>query len=123
VTRALKRFTDVLQDIRGGDVIHELTDQLREVVTRVTETGRPGELSLKLKVKPASKGAGATLIIEDDIKVKLPVHEKGTTILYATKDGDLQRNDPRQPQLVGMERTSAPVVPIAHTAAPDAAAQ
>lgn len=122
MSRVAKRFTDVLQDIRGGDVIHELTDQLRDVVTRVADTGRPGEIILKLKVKPASKGAGATLIIEDDIKVKLPVHEKGTTILYATKDGDLQRNDPRQPQLVGMERQTAPVVPIAPTT-PEAAAQ
>jgi hypothetical protein len=115
--RRNKRFTDVLLDIRGGDVIAELTDQLREVVQRVRDTGRPGSISLTLKVKNASKGAGAALLIEDDIKVKLPVAEKGTTILFATDEGELQRNDPRQPRLTGMDKP-ATVVPMTPAATP-----
>jgi len=116
-----KQFTDTLRDIRGGDVIEELTAQLREVVARVRDTGRPGALSLTLKVKRASKGAGNTLVIEDDIKVKLPVAEKGETILFATDDGDLQRNDPRQPKLTGLDKPN-PVVPIT-TGTPQVPAQ
>lgn len=103
MARAQKRFTETLSDIRNGDVIAELTEALREVVTRVRETGRPGALTLTLKVKNASKGAGAALVIEDDIKTKLPSAEKGTTFLFATDDGQLQRNDPRQPRLADLD--------------------
>ncbi len=104
MARVQKRFTDILSDIRNGDVIAELTEQLRDVVTRVRETGRPGSLTLTLKVKNASKGAGAALVIEDDVKVKLPTAERGTTVLFATEDGQLQRNDPRQPRLAELDR-------------------
>ncbi len=99
-----KRFTETLSDIRNGDVIGELTEQLREVVQRVRETGRPGALTLTLKVKNASKGAGSAVVIEDDVKLKLPQMEKGTTFLFATADGQLQRNDPRQPRLAELDR-------------------
>lgn len=105
MARVQKRFTDTLADIRNGDVIAELTEQLRDLVARVRETGRPGALTLTLKVKNVSKGLGGALTVEDDIKVKLPVAEKGTTVLYATEDGQLQRNDPRQPSLAGLDRS------------------
>lgn len=98
--RVQKRFTDTLRDIRGGEVIDELTIAFRELVQRVSETGQSGSLTLTLKCKRASKGSGNTLVIADDIKLKLPTNEKGETILFATPDGDLQRNDPRQPSLL-----------------------
>ena len=97
-----RRFTDTLGDIREGAVVDDLTLQLRDLVQRVRETGRPGTLTLVLKVKSASKGGAinGALIIEDDIKTKLPVAERGTTVLFATEEGQLQRHDPRQPRLV-----------------------
>lgn len=112
MARVQKRFTDTLSDIRNGDVIAELTEQLRDVVMRVRETGRPGSLTLTLKVKNASKGAGAALVIEDDIKVKLPAAEKGSSFLFATDDGQLQRNDPRQPRLVELDAPVSNVTPM-----------
>ena len=112
MARVPKRFTDTLTDIRNGDVISELTDHLREVVTRVRESGRPGSITLTLKVKNMSKGAGCALAIEDDIKVKLPTTEKGTTVLFATEDGQLQRNDPRQPRLADLDRPSVTQMPM-----------
>lgn len=103
MARIQKRFTDTLADIRNGDVIGELTAELMELVARVKATGRPGTLTLTLKVKNASKGSGSALVIQDDIKVKLPTTEKGETFLFATEDGQLQRNDPRQPRLVDLD--------------------
>jgi hypothetical protein len=121
--RARKNFTETLRDVRGGQVIDDLTEHFRELVSKVLETGGAGELHLKLKVKRFSKGEGNTLLISDDIKTKLPVSEKGETILFATADGDLQRNDPRQPRLTGMERPAANVVPMtpATASTPEAA--
>lgn len=105
-----RRFTDTLGDIRNGDAIAELTEELRELVQRVCDTGRPGALVLTLKVKNMSKGSGSALVIEDDIKVKMPVAEKGTTILFAVEGGQLQRSDPRQPRLADLDRPSEVVV-------------
>lgn len=113
MARVQKRFTETLSDIRNGDVIAELTEALVEVVTRVRETGRPGALTLTLKVKNASKGVGSALVIEDDIKTKLPTAEKGTTFLFATEDGQLQRNDPRQPRLVDLDGPRVTQMPTA----------
>lgn len=121
MARAQKRFTDTLLDIRDGDVVHELTEQLRDIVQRVRETGRPGSLTLTIKVKNVSKGAGGALMLEDDIKVKLPVAEKGTTLLFATEDGQLQRNDPRQPRLAELDRPN--VTPMPTVAEREEAAQ
>jgi hypothetical protein len=100
---ARKSFVDTLRDIRQGATVDELTEHLRAIVTRVAEIGGTGELTVKLKVKRFSKGEGNTLVITDDVKVKLPLAEKGATILFATADGDLQRNDPRQPKLTGLD--------------------
>jgi len=98
-----KRFTDTLTELRAGETQDELTAHLRDLVLRVRETGRPGSITLTLKVKNASKGAGVALIIQDDIKVKLPVSEKGDTFLFADADGQLQRHDPRQPRLAELD--------------------
>lgn len=111
--RVQKRFTDLMRDIRGGDVIDDLTEQFRTLVQRVNETGQAGSLTLTLKVKRASKGSGNTLVIADDIKLKLPTGEKGETILFATPDGDLQRNDPRQPSLLPKPAATVHEIPRA----------
>jgi hypothetical protein len=122
VAKAPKQFTDTLRDIRGGQLTEDLTERLRELVSKVNETGGGGSLTLTLKIKRAAKGSGMTLIVADDIKVKLPVGERGETILFATDDGELQRNDPRQPRLVGMETKPTNVTPIGNTVS-EAAAQ
>jgi hypothetical protein len=39
------------------------------------------------------------LLIESQVKTKLPEPERGMTIFYATEDNKLVRNDPRQQTL------------------------
>lgn len=100
--KSLKSFIDTLKEIRRGEVVTDLTVELHDLVAAVRATGKKGELTIVIKVKPASKGDVNTLVIEDEVKVKLPKPEKGTTILFATDDNMLQRNDPRQPELKGL---------------------
>lgn len=75
----------------------------------VRETGRKGELIIRLQIAPASKGNIETLVLIDDVRVKRPTPEKGSTIFFATTANTLQRNDPRQPELSGLRE----VVPMA----------
>lgn len=89
-------FERTLRDLRQGEALTELTNSLQEPVTAVRETGRAGGLTFKIKVKPASRGDGIAVILEDDVVVKLPKAERANTIMFSTEDGALQRNDPRQ---------------------------
>lgn len=99
-----KNFLETLKEIRRGAVVDDLTQELRDLVAAVRATGSAGELTLTIKVRPAAKGDVNTLMIHDAVKVKLPKGEKGTTILFATDDNVLQRNDPRQPELKGLRQ-------------------
>lgn len=106
MARTVKRFTEALQDIRGGDLVAELTEELRQIVTLVKANGGRGEITLKLRVKRALKGASNSLVIVDEVRAKPPKFQENETILFANEEGDLQRSDPRQPKLTGMDGNS-----------------
>lgn len=92
-------FTDTLRAIRFGALQDELTAQLNELTKTVSATGRGGELVLKIKLKP---GKGGQVELLDDLAVKLPKPERGTSIFFATPEGNLQREDPRQMDIEGL---------------------
>lgn len=89
-------FADVIRELAGGSIYEDLTTQLGEVVTAVMETGKVGELSLKLSIK--SNGEGSVRVLAD-VKQKVPAPTKGETLFFATSSGSLIRNDPRQSEL------------------------
>ena len=67
----MRPITDVLRDIRKGRAVEQATRLLAEVVRAVDETGKPGELTLKIKVKP-EKGGGSQKTILCEVKAKKP---------------------------------------------------
>jgi hypothetical protein len=89
-------FLAALQQQRRGACMSDLSDALRTLTAAVQSTGRAGELTLKLKVRPASKGAGNAVVVEDDIRLKDPKTEQPGSIFFADADGNLMREDPRQ---------------------------
>lgn len=92
----MKLFTDVLRDQRNGALVDEITEELARVVRGVVKHGKRGEITLTLKVNPAKGGA---YFVYDEVKAKIPEADREATIFYATADGDLSRNDPRQQNL------------------------
>jgi translation elongation factor P/translation initiation factor 5A len=92
----VKAFQMMLKDLRRGDSLAEAEAELAKVVAAVRLTGKSGELTLKLKVKTASKGDASTLMIEDTITTKVPKPERANTIFYPNEDNLLQRIDPHQ---------------------------
>jgi hypothetical protein len=105
------KFLKTIEELRQGGAAHDLGEALTDLVKAVRETGRPGALTVKLTVKPASKGDVNTLLLEDAVTVKRPQPERGATIFFSTDDNGLQRNDPRQPELSGL-RKPAEVTPL-----------
>ena len=94
-----RTFTNTVDALRFGTLADELTDKLRDLVATCAATGRNGALTLTLQLKP---GKGGQIEVFDEIKVKLPKEEKGSSLMFATPENNLQREDPRQLQLDGL---------------------
>jgi hypothetical protein len=95
-----KAFSVFLQDLRDGRAHAELSSQLAELLAKVKETGKGGALSLKIKIKPASRGGDVDKVtISDAITIELPKPERGEDFFWLTDDNDLSRNHPRQANL------------------------
>ncbi len=99
-------FERTLRELRSGLAVSELSEELGKVIEAVRLTGKAGELVLRVKVKPASKGDVNTVLVEDRIDAKLPKPESAQTIFYTTEANGLQRSDPRQTE---MKLTVVPV--------------
>jgi hypothetical protein len=63
----------------------------------VREHGKTATLTLTIKISPA-KYDGA-VEVSDDVKVKLPEADRDAGLFYPDAHGNLNRNDPRQPEL------------------------
>jgi hypothetical protein len=95
-----KPFTHTLSQLRFGSLSDELTEALGKLTQKCAETGRAGELHLALKLKPGKAGQ---IEITDDIKVKAPKEERGSSLMFCTPEGNLQREDPRQLSIEGLK--------------------
>ena|SRR5579885_1580480 len=92
-------FQETIVQINNGATLGELCGALEKVVAAVRATGKSGSIMLTLKIAPASKGASDVLLVESQVRTKLPEAERGMTIFYATHENKLVRNDPKQQSL------------------------
>lgn len=99
-----RTFPETLSALRYGTLSDELTTKLQQLTTACADTGRAGSITLTLALKP---GKGGQVEVFDDIKVKLPKEERGSSIMFATPEGNLQREDPRQHELPGLRSVEA----------------
>jgi hypothetical protein len=91
-------FAAFLREQAGGKTHDELSDALRDLVGRVQDTGKKGSLTLVVNVEPL-KGDTDTLVIKDEIKLRLPEHDRKASLFFVASDGNLTRENPNQPQL------------------------
>lgn len=91
----MRPITDVLRDLNGGKFIEELTDALQELALSCRGTGKPGSMTISLKMKPG-KGGASIMTLEHDFKVKSPEFERPSDIMFVTKGGDLVCQNPDQ---------------------------
>ena len=92
-------FQETILQINNGATVAELSEALERVVSAVRLAGKSGSITLTLKVAPASKRSTDVLMVESQVRLKLPEPERGVSIFYATEDNRLVRNDPKQQQL------------------------
>lgn len=94
-----RTYTSTVEALRFGTLGDDLTDKLRELVASCATTGRAGAITLTLALKP---GKGGQIEVFDEIKLKLPKEEKGSSLMFATPENNLSRDDPRQLSLDGL---------------------
>lgn len=97
-------FDHTLREIRFGECLDELTAEIGKLVAAVGDTGKAGQITLTIKLKPVGGGA---IEVTDDIKAKIPTLPKGSSVFFATPENNLVRNDPRQPELSGLKEVAA----------------
>ena len=94
-------FMHTVNNLLFGATSVELSEELNACVDAARLTGKQATLSLTLKIKPVGHNSGQYEII-DTVKASLPKYEKGKTLLFGTPEGNLQRENPRQPDISGL---------------------
>lgn len=94
----MKLITDILREARKGVVAVRASDLLAEVVRAVDETGKAGEVVIKIKVKP-ERGGGSAKELSFEVKSKRPEQDMPAAMFYSDGDGDLHRSDPTQSEM------------------------
>lgn len=98
----VKPFAAVLQEIKRGRLHDELSKELHELIAAVTDTGKPGVITLQIKVEPAKKTRGNMLVLADHVQVKKPTAERDVSYWFITPDGNLSKDDVNQPTIPGI---------------------
>jgi len=88
-------FTHALNQLDYGQTAEDLSEKLHECIERARETGKAAKLTLTLTVKPSGRDTGQ-FELKDQVKTSLPAYDRGMTLLFATPEGNLQRDNPRQ---------------------------
>ncbi|MFT4225336.1 hypothetical protein [Micropruina sp.] len=104
----IRPFADWLREQANGKTHNELGEALWDLIARVEETRKKGTLALTITVEPMPKSDGNVLVISDNIQLKLPEFKRDASVAYVDRNGNLSRNNPRQPTLTGLRDASAP---------------
>ena len=96
-----KPFTEFFKQLDFGNLEGEATDALSDMVHACTETGKAGKLTITVNLKPIGGKAGQVELAAE-VSVKLPKPARGSTLMFATEDNNLQRENPKQQTLDGL---------------------
>ncbi|MDR2173634.1 MAG: hypothetical protein LBE32_05465 [Burkholderiales bacterium] len=90
-------ITETLKHIGGGVFIDTASDKMQELVQAVGESGKAGSLTLTITVKPATRGGA--MYLTGKYALKKPAEAPLEAMLFATPEGNLVADDPKQQKL------------------------
>lgn len=93
----MSQLVKALGELNRGAALEDADAALARVVAAVQETGRPGSLTIKIKVEPAEIADNA-LMLTPEISAKEPGPKRPQSMFFVD-GGKLSRTDPRQPEL------------------------
>lgn len=95
-------YARTLSQLNLGYTTEELSAQLQQCVDRTQETGKQAKLIFTMTIKPA--GRDGQIEITESIKATLPELARGKSLFFTTPEGNLTRDNPRQPDLPGVRQ-------------------
>jgi len=95
-TKNVTPFSQQLAYINRGTLDEELTEALAEVIKAVRETGKKGAVTLTLNCQMLNTRDENTMKVTPKVSRTVPELDRADTIMFATADGDLLRDDPAQ---------------------------
>lgn len=94
-----ENIRNVRVETETGDLVPLLDhagSEFAALVKAIGSTNKAGSLTLKIDIKPSTAGA---LAVKASVSVKLPKGLPPESLLWATPDGNLVAEDPRQTKL------------------------
>lgn len=91
----VRPFADWIREQSNGRTHDELSVALHDLIGRVRDTGKKGSVSLTVTVAPM-KGDTDVLVVGDEIKLRIPEHDRKASLFYPDAHGNLSRTDPQQ---------------------------
>lgn len=106
----VRPFADWLREQSTGKTHDELSEALHDLIAKVRDTGKKGTLNLVVTVAPLKDDIDV-LIVSDEIKLKLPEHDRKASMFYPDANGNLTRTDPNQLTFESLKEVPAPDQP------------
>jgi len=94
---SIRPITDTLRQIGSGAFLDTVSTQFNDLVLTIDAHGGKGELTLKLVVKKATRGGA--MLVTGVSALKKPAEDPAEAMLFATPEGNLVADDPRQHKL------------------------
>lgn len=108
----VRPFADWLREQSKGATHDELSQALHDLTARVIDTEKKGTLVLSITVQPL-KGQVDALVVSDEIRLKLPEHDRKASLFYPDRQGNLTRSDPNQLEFESLREVPPPNVDLA----------
>ena len=86
-----------MRQIGNGSLITSMENKMQELVKAVEESGKSGKLTITIDIKKANRGNA--LNIKGTAKLAAPMTEHHEALMFATEDGDLLTENPKQQKL------------------------
>lgn len=110
----IRPFADVLRDINKGRVADDTACALAELIQAVQAHGKPGTLTLTIKVEPF-KGSDTQITMAAHATAKLPKATPPAAVFFTDRHGNATRDDPDQQPLFGRPEVAQPDARIGET--------
>lgn len=96
---------DVLGLVRGGYALHDASKKLAEVIQAVKATGKPGEVTLTIKISP-DKTDDRIFTLKPSVKAKIPEKGYAEGHVFIDSTGRITKEDPAQMDLLEERRAA-----------------
>lgn len=88
----------VLERLGGGHLIDEIHAALLDVSEEVVATGKPGTVTVTIKVSHPKNADALLVVMDEEVKRSMPKTDPRGAMFYA-HETELHERDPRQPAL------------------------